>query len=104
MAGAFAQRSGTVLVWITETLDIMMAQQVVRAMSGSMGLDHESSFSAMVDVSEKGRVLLSGGSGGGLLVLRAGCERGRRELSVDAIDMERPAEAKPRRHARGAAA
>lgn len=102
MAGASVSKGGTVLVWITETLDIMMAQQVARAMGGSFGLDNERAFAAMVDVSEKGRALLAGGTNGGMLVLKAHFERGRRILSVHAVDALTPRAKEGRRSAREA--
>jgi hypothetical protein len=79
--------SGTVLVWIVEIFDIMLAQQVAKAMGSSLGLDSGKSFSAMVDVSKKGRTLLSGETGGGLLVLKTCMQQGRRALSVSAVKL-----------------
>ena len=89
MAAASGRRGGTVLVWITEALDIIMAQQVARAMGGACGLDLERCFAVMVEISEQGRILLEGPQRAGLLVLRAHAERGRFVLSVHPVDLTR---------------
>ncbi len=72
---------GTVLVWVLDTSDIGIAQNVAKALCRSVGLDAETSLMTVSDVLEKAGGLLDSDSGG-LLVL---CPRGA-NVSVEAVD------------------
>lgn len=83
----------TVLIWVRDTFDVFMAQQIVKAVSRSIGLDPAQTLLQIAEVSEKGAGFTAPGTNGGLLVINAhgtGAEAG---LCIRTVDTGRSEEA-----------